>query len=122
MFVLGDRLINREAQLAALVDFAVLDFPARVSERRKHFILRIIDQNVSVREIKNLRAAVLAGAVLAHIPELPADLKSHRGLAGARGHGEKDSFLALQHRLDDAVDGDFLVIALAFADGGIRGS
>jgi len=49
VFVLGDRLVNCEVQLAALVDFAVLDFPARVAERRKHFILGIIDQNVSVR-------------------------------------------------------------------------
>ena len=88
---------------------------------RKHFVLGIVDQNIPVGEIKNLWPAVLAGAVPAHVPELPADLERHGRLAGARRHGEKDSLLALQHRLDDPVDGDFLIVALAFADSGVGG-
>ena len=64
---------------------------------------------------------MFAGAVPAHVPELPTDLKCHGRLAGARRHGEENSFLALQHRLDDPVDGDFLIVALAFADRGVGG-
>jgi hypothetical protein len=62
---------------------------------------------------------MLACAVPTHVPELPADLESHRSFACTSGHSEQDSFFALQHRLNDAVDGDFLVVALAFADGGV---
>ena len=59
---------------------------------------------------------MLACAVPTHVPELPADLERHRGFARAGGHGQKYSLLSLQYRLDDAVDGDFLVVALALAD------
>src|SRR5689334_9057687 len=59
---------------------------------------------------------MLACAVPTHVPELPADLESHRSFACTSGHRKQDSFFALQHRLNDAVDGDFLVVALALAD------
>ena len=117
VFVFGDRLVNREIHLAAFVDFAVLDLPAGVAESREHLVLGIVDQNIAVGEIENLRPAVLTRAVPAHVPELPADLESHRGLAGAGSHRQKNSFLALKNRLDYAVDGDFLVVTLAFANG-----
>jgi hypothetical protein len=47
--VLGNGLIDREVELAAFVHFAVLDLPAGVAEGRKHLVLGIVDQNVSIR-------------------------------------------------------------------------
>src|SRR5258706_5957784 len=75
--VFSEGLINREIKLAAFVDLAVLDLPAGVAEGRKHLIFGIVDQDITVGEKKNLRAAMLAGAVPTHVPELPTDLQSH---------------------------------------------
>jgi hypothetical protein len=83
VLVLSNCLINREVHLTAFVDLAVLDFPASIAKRSKHFVFGIVDQNISIGQIKNFRAAVFAGAVPAHVPELPADLKSDGSLAGA---------------------------------------
>jgi hypothetical protein len=107
--VLGDGLVNREIHLAPLVDFAVLNLPSSITEGGEHLVLRVIDQNISVGEIKNLRTAVLARPVPAHVPKLPTDLKCHGGFPGSRRHGKQDSLLALQHSLNNPVDGDFLM-------------
>ena len=64
-----------------------------------------------------LRPAMLAGAIPAGVPELPADLKGDGGLAGAGRHREEQAALPLEDGLDRAVDGDLLVVALALADG-----
>ena len=63
VLVLGDRLINREIHLAAFDDLAVLDFPASVAKRGEHLVLGIVDQNVAVGEIENLRPAMFASPV-----------------------------------------------------------
>jgi hypothetical protein len=90
---------------------------ASVTKGSEHFVFGIVDQNISVREIKNFRAAVFAIAVPTRVPQLPADLESNGGLAGACCHSEEDLLLSLQHGLDDPVDGNFVIVALAFADG-----
>ncbi len=49
VLVFGDRLVNREIELAALVDLAILDLPARVAESCEHLVLGIVDQNIPIR-------------------------------------------------------------------------
>src|SRR5207253_11402786 len=44
VFIFGDRLIDREIELTAFVDFAVLDLPSSIAEGRKHLVLGIVDQ------------------------------------------------------------------------------
>jgi len=63
---------------------------------------------------------MLAGAVPAHAPELPADLKSNHRLAGACSHREENSFIPFKDSLNRSVDRDFLIVAMAFADRCIR--
>ena len=65
--------------------------------------------------------AVLARAVPAGSPELPANLEGDGGLAGAGGHREQQPRLALEDGLDGAVDGDLLVVPLALADVWLKG-
>ena len=50
------------------------------------------------------------------VPELPAELERHGGLAGAGGHGEQQSPLALEDGFHGPVDGDLRVVPLALAD------
>ena len=64
---------------------------------------------------------MFAGAVPAGVPELPADLEGHDGLAGAGRHGEQLPPLASEDAFHGPVDGDLLVVARALADGVIHG-
>ena len=64
---------------------------------------------------------MLASAVPARGPELPADLEGDDGLAGAGRHREQHARLALQDRLDGAVDGDLLVVARRLAGSVVAG-
>ena len=68
--------------------------------RREHRRHRVIDQDVAVGQEKDLGTAVFAGSVPAAVPQLPADLESHAGLAGASGQCGKDAFLTQQDRFD----------------------
>ncbi len=61
-------------------------------------------------------ASVLAGAIPASGPELPADLEGDGGLAGAGRHGDQQAPTASENALDHAIDGDLLVVALPLAD------
>ena len=54
---------------------------------------------------------MFAGPVPAAVPEFPGDLKRDLGLARARGHRDQDAVVAHKNSLDDAMDGDFLVVA-----------
>ena len=98
-----------------LTGVAVFDLVAGLAEGGKGLVLGVVDQDVAVGQVENLGPAVFAGAVPPGRPELPADLESHHGLAGAGRHGEQDALLALEDGLDRPVDGDLLVVAGAFA-------
>ncbi len=120
-FVLGDGLVDGEVHLAALADPAVLDLPPRVPERREGLVLRVVYQNIPVRQVQYPRPSMLPRSVPAHVPELPADLERHQRLARSRSHRQQDASLLLQHSLHDAVDGDLLVVARALAGEMVRG-
>ena len=113
--VLGDGLVDGEVHLPALGRLAVLDLAAGVAERREDLVLGIIDQDVAVGQVEDPGPAVLARAVPPRVPQLPADLEGHDGLAGAGRHGEQHAALALEDGLHGAVDGDLLVVARALA-------
>jgi len=69
------------------VDFAVFNFPARVAKRGEDFILRIVDEDISVREVEDFRSPVFSCPVPARVPQFPADLEGNDGLPCPRGHG-----------------------------------
>ena len=115
--VLGKRLVDREVHLAALDDLAGLDLVAGIAEGREDAVLRLVDEDVAVGEVEDAGPAMLAGAVPAGVPQLPADLERDGGLAGAGRHREQQAPpVALEDGLDGAVDRDLLVVALALAD------
>ena len=100
----GDRLVQREIDLEALVHLAVRDLGHRPRERLEVVRLGLVDQDVAVGEEEN---------PLLHsgFPEAPDDLEGRHRLAGARRHDEQDSVLLLGDGLDDAIDGVDLVVA-----------
>ena len=121
--VLGDGLVDGEVHLAALVHLAVLDLPAGVAERRRTSCPSGRRPGCCGRPGRGCAAGgARRSRFQRDVPELPADLERHDRLAGARGHGEQDALLALQHGLHGAVDGDFLVVALALPMAGWPGS
>src|SRR5439155_13903426 len=71
---------------------------------------RIIDQNITVRQEQNARLAMFSLDIPACGPELPADLKSHDGLAGAGGHRQQAATLTAEDRLDSPLNGNLLVV------------
>src|SRR5205807_500820 len=85
--IAGNGLVGGEIHFAALHGFAMLDFPARVAERREGPGHGIVDQDIAVGKVENARPAVPARAVPARRPQFPADLESDERLAGARRHG-----------------------------------
>jgi hypothetical protein len=95
MLVFRDGLVNREVHFPAFINLAIFNLPTRVSEGREHLVLRIIDQDISIGEVKDLGAAVFSRSIPAHTPELPADLKGNSGFPGTSGHGEKHPLIAL---------------------------
>jgi hypothetical protein len=86
MFVFGNGLVNREVHFPAFINLAIFNLPTRVPEGREHLVLRIIDQDISIGEVKDLGAAVFSRSILAHTPELPADLKGDCGFPGSSRH------------------------------------
>ena len=120
VLIFGDGLINGEIHLSAFIDLAVLDLPASVSEGCEGFVFRIVDQNISVCQVKNLGAAMFAGPIPTHTPELPANLKGDNGLACPRRHREKNSRISLEDRLNGPIDRNFLIITVTFTYGGVR--
>jgi hypothetical protein len=120
-FVLGDGLVDGEVHLSALADVAVFDLPPRVLERYEGLVLRVVYQDVPVRQVQYPRPSILPGAVPTRGPELPADLERHERLARPGGHRQQDAPLPLQHGLHDAVYRDLLVGARALAGEEMRG-
>ncbi|VVB69286.1 Uncharacterised protein [uncultured archaeon] len=109
--ILGYGLVDGKIHLPALDRFSVFDLPACIPEGREGLVLGIVDENVSVGKIEYPGPAMLSPGVPARLPELPADLEGHKGLARARGHGQKNSPLALQDGLNRPVDSDLLIVA-----------
>lgn len=87
-----------------------------VAKRGEDAIFWLIDEDVAVHKIEDARATVLADAVPARAPQLPADLEGDRGLAGSGGHGDQRSAIALQGALDRTVDRNLLIVPLAFSN------
>lgn len=114
-FVLGERLVDREIHFASLVHHAAFQLPARIAKGREVFPHRVIDENVTVGEEKDFGFAVLAVAIPHRAPELPANLKRHCRLAGARRHREQLPSLAGENAFHCAIDGNLLVVAFALA-------
>ena len=81
MLILRNGLIDREIHLPAFVHFAVFNLPPRIAEGREDLVFGIVDQNVSVCQVKNLGAVMFARSVPSHAPELPANLKGDNGFA-----------------------------------------
>src|SRR3990170_3975467 len=109
-FVAGDGLVGGEVHFAAL-DGLALYLVTGIGEGGEGLVFGIVNENVAVRQVKDSGAAILACAVPAAVPELPAYLEGDQGLAGARCHGEKNARLALEDGLYGPVDGDLLVVA-----------
>jgi hypothetical protein len=59
---------------------------------------------------------MLTWSIPAGGPELPADLKRHRGLSRAGRHRHEQTAPASQDGLHHSVDRDLLVVALALAN------
>ena len=141
----GQRLIDAEVHVPALAHVAPGDLVAGIAKRREHLGHRVIDQDVAVGQEQDLRAAVFACAVdprhpwrgpcgrtacvqicsrricPAAVPQLPAELKRHAGLASAGGQGGEHALLAEQDGLDHAVDRDLLVVARHLAGDQVEG-
>lgn len=109
-FIFGDGLVDRKVHLPARADLAVFDFPAGLAEGREGLVLGIVDQDVTVCQVQNLRPPMLAGPVPAAVPELPGDLKPDLGLARARGHCDQNPVVAAEDGLDGSADSDLLVV------------
>jgi hypothetical protein len=62
-------LIDREVDLATENGGAGLDLEPRVPECGEDGVLRVVDEDVAIGEIEDLRPPVLAGAVPAAGPE-----------------------------------------------------
>src|SRR5262249_39123245 len=118
--VVSESLVDREIHLAALHDLARFNLMTRITERRKDAVLGLINQDVSVGEIQNAGAAILACSIPARRPELPTDLEGNGGLSGAGRHRDEYTCSAFDDRFDHAIDRDLLVVALAFSDCVIR--
>ena len=112
-FILCQRLIDREINLAALDRMSVLNLRACVTELGKDFVFRIVNQNVAIREIKNFRATVLTSSIAACAPKFPSNLKCDRRFADAGRHRKKNAAVASDDRFDSAIDRDFLVVTFA---------
>src|SRR5271157_34800 len=109
VFAAGDGLVSGKIHFPAL-DGLAFDLPAGVPKGRENVVLRIVHQDVAIRQVEDARAPIRAGAVPARVPEFPANLKSNDGLARARGESQQDARLPLQDGLDRPVDGDLLVV------------
>src|SRR5439155_26052434 len=108
--ILGNGLVDGEVHLPALVGLSILDFPASVAKGSEDLILWVVDQNVAIGKVQDLGAVILTGPVPADVPQLPANLEGHDGLAGSRRHSEQDPALTLENGLHFAVDGNLLVV------------
>ena len=108
--VLGEGLVDRKVHFAAFNGFPI-DLVAGFAERKEYFVLWVVNENVPIGQEQDSRAAVLARLVPSRVPELPTDLEGDHGLPRASSEREQHSLLALENRLDSAVDGDLLVVA-----------
>ena len=94
--VLGEGLIDCEVHLATLDHFTGFNLVPCVAERREDSVLRLVDENVSIRQIENARPSVVAGAVPSRVPELPANLEVCGRLACSGRHRQQQSIVALK--------------------------
>ena len=104
------RLIDAEIHVPALAGVAATDLVPGIAEGREHLGHGVIDQDVAIREEQDFGAAVFTRAVPFAVPQLPANLEGHIGLARAGGQRGEDAFLPQQDGLNHALDGDALVV------------
>src|ERR1039458_7796514 len=107
--VAGQPLVDGKVHLAAFYRFP-LDLVARLTEGREHLCLRLIHQDIAVRQIQDSWPPVFPRLVPPGIPELPTDLKGDERLPGARRQREKDPLPALEYGLHGPVDRNLLVV------------
>ena len=62
---------------------------ARVPEGGEGLVLRVVDEDVAIREEQDARLAILPCPVPATRPQFPANLEGHDSLARSRCHGQK---------------------------------
>ena len=106
----GQGLVDAEVHVTALAHVAACDLVPGIAEWREHLGHRIIDKDVAVGQEQYFWTAIFAGAVPAAVPQLPANLKSHAGLAGAGRQRSQNALLPEQDRFDHTIDRDVLVI------------
>src|SRR5438552_2144964 len=71
-FIFCQRLINRKIDFTTFYRLAIFDLRACIAELGEDFVLGIVDQNVAIREIQNLRTTMLTRCVPARVPKFPA--------------------------------------------------
>ena len=118
--VLGERLVDREIHFAALDDLAALDLVPGVAKGREDAVLRLVDEDVAVGKIENAWAPVFAGAVPAAFQSFQQIWKATAVLPVPVAMVSSRRRSPFRDRLDRAVDGDLLIVALALSDGVIE--
>ena len=97
-------LVRGEENLVCAVKVLALHFCCYTVERLEVSGYCLIEQDVTIGEVQDLFCQ-------SSLAKAPYDLKRSVCFACACCHHEKHALLALSHCLDDAVDGDALVIA-----------
>lgn len=98
--------------LPFLADLFGVDAGAGVFGEGGEGVVSLIGQAVAVSQEEDARATGgLAGEVPAGLEELPGNLEGDKGFAGACGEGQENAFAAAGDRIEDALDGNVLVIA-----------
>lgn len=109
-FVSCDRLIDRKVHFPAL-DRLPLDLPTSIAKGCKIFVLRIIDENISVSQKENSRLSRgIAFRIPPGRPEFPTDLEGYRGLSCASGKRQEIPSLPRQNGFDGPVYRNSLVV------------
>ena len=114
-FILGNRLVDGKIHLPPVADLASwLSWMRALSKGCEILVLRIVDEDVAIRQIKDFGPTWFSPAVPQGVPQLPANLKGNHSLAGAGRHRDQNPSLPSEDRLDHPIDGDLLVVAKVF--------
>ena len=114
--VLGERLVDGEVHLAALDDLAGLDLVPGIPERGEDAVLRLVHEDVAVGEIEDPRPPYSPVRFQRAFQSFQQIWKATAVLPVPVAIVRSSRRLPLRMRLDGAVDGDLLVVALALAD------
>src|SRR5206468_2049540 len=68
-FIPRDGLVSGEVHLAAVDRLAVLDLVARVGEQSEILVLRVVDQDIPVRQEEDAWVPIASGGIPAAAPE-----------------------------------------------------